>query len=67
MQARGSIQTVTLPGHERPLAVMGPGFATDPMDEPLVPVLGADTDSVLESLGYSADDIAAMRAAGVVA
>ena len=67
MQARGSIQTVALPGHERPLAVMGPGFATDPMVEPLVPVLGADTNSVLATLGYSPDDIAAMRAAGVVA
>jgi CoA:oxalate CoA-transferase len=67
MQARGSVQTVTLPGHERPLAVMGPGFATEPMAEMMVPILGADTEAVLRELGYAEEDIAAMRAKGAVA
>jgi crotonobetainyl-CoA:carnitine CoA-transferase CaiB-like acyl-CoA transferase len=30
------------------------------------PMLGADTDSVLGELGYTADQIEAMRASGVV-
>ncbi|HEV8678681.1 MAG TPA: CoA transferase, partial [Stellaceae bacterium] len=30
------------------------------------PEIGADTDAVLHELGYSAAEIAAMRAAGVV-
>jgi CoA:oxalate CoA-transferase len=67
MQARGSVQTVSLPGHDRPLAVMGPGFATEPMPEPRVPILGADTEAVLRELGYAAEDIAAMQAEGAVA
>lgn len=67
MQARGSVQSVALPGHDRPLAVMGPGFATDPIDEPIVPVLGAHTEAVLQELGYAAEDIAALRAEGALA
>jgi CoA:oxalate CoA-transferase len=58
---------VSLPGHDRPLAVMGPGFATEPMPEPRVPILGADTEAVLRELGYAAEDIAAMQAEGAVA
>jgi crotonobetainyl-CoA:carnitine CoA-transferase CaiB-like acyl-CoA transferase len=30
------------------------------------PVLGADTDAVLVELGYSAEEITALRASGVV-
>lgn len=66
MQARGSVQAVHLPGHDRPLAVIGAGFATEPVDQPRVPVLGADTDSVLDALGYSAEDIARLRAEGAL-
>lgn len=67
MTQRGSVQTVALPGHERPLAVMGPGFATDPMPEPLVPVLGADTDAILAELGFEADMVDALRVQGAAA
>ncbi|MEX2373580.1 MAG: CoA transferase, partial [Dehalococcoidia bacterium] len=39
-----------------PLAAQGPS-----------PVLGADTDAIVASAGYSAEDIAALREAGVIA
>ena len=64
---RGSVQSVALPGHDRPLAVMGPGFATDPMEVPTVPVLGVDTDAVLTELGYDGSAISALREEGCIA
>jgi CoA:oxalate CoA-transferase len=59
--ARGTLHPVTLPGHDRPLAVVGPGFATAQRPVPTVPVLGADTDAVLGELGCDAAAIAALR------
>jgi crotonobetainyl-CoA:carnitine CoA-transferase CaiB-like acyl-CoA transferase len=66
MQARGSVKTVSLPGHDRPLAVMGPGFSTDPIEEPVVPILATDTEAVLRELGYADEDIVAMRVEGAL-
>ena len=63
MAARGLVQEALLPGREEPLGVLGPGFAVDrPAETPKVPVLGADTDSVLTESGYDAAAIAALRA-----
>lgn len=67
MAHRGSIDHVTLPGHDRPLATMGAGFATDPMDTPVVPMLGGDTDAILDELGYAPDRVAMLRTQGAVA
>jgi CoA:oxalate CoA-transferase len=60
---RGLIEEVELPGFDRPLATVGSGFAVDRPAVPLrVPTLGADTDAVLEGLGYDPAAIAALRA-----
>lgn len=63
MIQRGLLHEARLPGQDKPLGVLGPGFAIDAGDEaPQVPLLGADTDAVLGELGLTADDIAALRA-----
>lgn len=67
MIQRGSLETVDLPGHDRPLATMGAGFATKPSPPRRVPILGADTDAILTELGYDADAIATMRREGATA
>ncbi|MBC2665417.1 CoA transferase [Novosphingobium flavum] len=63
LAGRGFVRQASLPGRENPLAVLGPGFATDPAEAlPQVPTLGADTDAVLAELGYDAATITALRA-----
>lgn len=64
---RGTFHDVTLPGFDRPLRVVGPGFDVDRSDDRLVPVLGASTDEVLAELGLDAATIASLRHRGVVA
>lgn len=67
MAARGLVQQALLPGHEAPLAVLGPGFAVDGANTPsVVPALGADTDAVLTELGYDSGQIAALRKAKAI-
>ena len=64
---RGLLEQAVLPGADRPLSVVGPGFAVEPdAAPPVVPVLGADTDSVLAGLGYDGAEIDRLRASGVV-
>ena len=41
-------------------------FPGEAMPRQGAPALGADTDAVLEELGYDADRIATLRAAGVI-
>lgn len=63
LAARGLLEDAVLPGHEQPLATLGPGFAVErDAEPPLVPTLGADTEGVLGELGYSAAAIAQLRA-----
>lgn len=45
---------------------MGDGAAQTAWPERPAPALGADTDSVLASVGYSSEDIARLRAAGAL-
>lgn len=67
MASRGLVEEAALPGIDRPLAVLGPGFdAGRDGRAGAVPALGADTDAVLGELGYDAAAIAALRAGGVV-
>ena len=63
---RGTLEQVRLSGHEPPLAVVGPGFATDPRPMLDVPRLGEHTDAVLAELGYDAGTIAALHAQGAL-
>jgi CoA:oxalate CoA-transferase len=64
---RGLIEEVDLPGSDRPLATVGPGFAVEKPASPLVvPTLGADTDAVLAELGYDTATIETMRQAGAI-
>ncbi|RZK03404.1 MAG: CoA transferase [Novosphingobium sp.] len=62
MAQRGLLQEALLPGHDRPLGVLGPGFAVQTAAAtPAVPALGADTDAVLGELGLSGAEIVALR------
>ncbi len=57
----------TVPGVGRPIDVLRTGFMVDgerPRVDTPPPPLGAATDSLLSELGYSADDIAAMKEQG---
>jgi crotonobetainyl-CoA:carnitine CoA-transferase CaiB-like acyl-CoA transferase len=52
------------PGVEREVAVVRAGFRLahgDPEPGSPPPTLGADTDAILGELGYTADDIEALR------
>jgi crotonobetainyl-CoA:carnitine CoA-transferase CaiB-like acyl-CoA transferase len=56
-------------GLDRDISVLGAGFLVSgqrprPLRPP--PVLGRDADAILAELGYSDDDIAALRRKGVV-
>ncbi|MFM5908576.1 MAG: CaiB/BaiF CoA transferase family protein [Novosphingobium sp.] len=65
--ARGLAQAADLPGHDRPLAILGPGFAVEPdAAPPHVPLLGEHTDAVLGELGLSSGEIAALRKDGAL-
>jgi formyl-CoA transferase len=69
LTARGFVQHVEHPVHGPVLALDKP-FRLEKSDVPLrpAPVLGADTDAVLGAeLGLGPDDLAALRAAGVIA
>ncbi|GGB27432.1 CoA transferase [Sphingomonas metalli] len=63
---RGTLHSVELPGWDRELAVVGAGFATEPQPMAAVPVLGADTDAVLATLGIDAEARAQLRAEGAI-
>lgn len=65
--ARGLTQDADLPGHDKPLAILGPGFAVE-RDEamPHVPMLGEHTDVMLGELGLSAAEITELLTKGAV-
>jgi formyl-CoA transferase len=68
LQARGFVQEVPHPAYGKVLLLDKP-FRLEKSQVPLQasPVLGADTDSVLGSeLGLTAEDLAALRADGVI-
>jgi crotonobetainyl-CoA:carnitine CoA-transferase CaiB-like acyl-CoA transferase len=57
------------PGVEREIAVVRAGFRLghgDPAPDAPPPALGADTDTILRDLGYTADDVAALRREGAI-
>lgn len=65
--ARRLRREAELPGHDRTLGVLGPGFAVaDERGSARVPVLGADTEAVLGELGLSAAEIAALHSAKAI-
>jgi CoA:oxalate CoA-transferase len=67
LAARGLLEDAVLPGHGKPLATLGPGFAVErDAEPPLVPILGAETEAVLGELGYSSAEIAQLRAEGSI-
>jgi CoA:oxalate CoA-transferase len=63
--SRGLVKTFdAAPGVARPVSVVRSGFrlkSGDPAPAMPPPALGADTDAVLASLGYRADEIEALR------
>jgi CoA:oxalate CoA-transferase len=64
---RGLLEDVELPGAERPLKVVGPGFSRErDTAPPVVPEIGAHSDEVLAGLGYDAAEIARLRAEGII-
>src|SRR6476661_2114231 len=70
LEGRQFLQTFdSAPGIDRPIRVARTGFrmtGADPEASCPPPALGADTDDVLASLGYSSDEIAGLRAGGAV-
>jgi crotonobetainyl-CoA:carnitine CoA-transferase CaiB-like acyl-CoA transferase len=65
-----AVVEVDQPGAAAPVRLLGPpvGLSRTPGDGTRPgPSLGADTDAVLAALGYDADAIAALKAAGAVA
>ncbi|WP_310532945.1 CoA transferase [Novosphingobium sp.] len=67
MAARGLVQQASLPGTDKLLDVLGPGFAVDHDAAPdHVPALGEHTDAVLGELGYDAPAIASLRASKAI-
>jgi crotonobetainyl-CoA:carnitine CoA-transferase CaiB-like acyl-CoA transferase len=58
-----------VPGLQQPVAVVRAGFrlaSGDPAPPGPPQQLGADTDTILQELGYTADQIAALRNAGAI-
>ena len=70
MAARGFVKNLPgIAGASDPLQVLRPAFrlaSGDPAPRTAPPALGADTDAVLEELGFSPERIAALRQAGAV-
>jgi len=69
MRQRGGIHAVSVSGVEQGVSVMGTPYQL--ADGPVapskpVPALGEHTDEVLGRFGYSASDLGALRAAGVL-
>jgi crotonobetainyl-CoA:carnitine CoA-transferase CaiB-like acyl-CoA transferase len=66
IRQRGLVHDTDLPGADRPLKTIGAGFRmeSDPLVPGPPPTVGQHTDEVLHELGYSADEIAAMKADG---
>jgi alpha-methylacyl-CoA racemase len=65
-----AVVEVDQPGAAAPVRLLGPpvGLSRTPPDGTRpAPPLGADTDAVLAALGYDAEGIAALKAAGAVA
>ena len=57
-----------LPGSDVPLKTVGPGFqlSSGPFAAGAVPTLGEHSDEILETLGYSSEEILALRAEKVI-
>ena len=67
LAGRGLLQDAILPGSDKPIKVVGPGFAVEPDGAaPAVPTLGAHNDELLAGLGYDAADVARLRETGIV-
>jgi crotonobetainyl-CoA:carnitine CoA-transferase CaiB-like acyl-CoA transferase len=69
-RAPEAVVEVDQPGASAPIRLLGPpvGFSRTPGDGTRPgPALGAHTDDVLAALGYDAEAIAALKAAGAVA
>jgi formyl-CoA transferase len=70
IKARGLVRTYEdVDGVGRDVSVVGAGFkssAGDPAVDTPPPVLGVDTEEILRTLSYGAEDIAKMRRDGVI-
>ena len=66
--ANGYVTEVEYPAHGKRLKVHGSpwGFSETPARIGIAPELGADTDAVLDGLGFGAAEIADLRARGIV-
>lgn len=69
-QASGCLDDLPLPGRDVPLKLPGLGFTSDvwkraPLKQP--DTAGESTQDVMRALGYSAEEIAALLLAGVIA
>jgi formyl-CoA transferase len=65
----GIVETIDMPGDERPLAQVGPSFLmseTGLRVDPPAPTLGQHTDEILSEIGMSVGEIDRLRSEGVI-
>lgn len=69
VRERAMLQPTSVPGRRTPVQLLNSGFMANtdgPSLEGPVPELGADTDAVLDELGYSDADITCLRDQGAI-
>jgi crotonobetainyl-CoA:carnitine CoA-transferase CaiB-like acyl-CoA transferase len=69
LRDREMLQPASVPARDEPVTLMNAGFVADhdgPAVQRGIPELGADTDAVLQHLGYAEAEVARLRESGAI-